>query len=158
MLNIEDPKKIDFLKLKSPLDMEKFLLDEIRMRLLMLKQKNSIEHDVFLNWKLLWLGYLTLGTVKLDRYMFEKVNLEWAIINERNVQKENSENQVLSQFKGLFEAEWENDRRVLRTINYGATSSNLPLSTPLLEEKIFELESIRTLCVKYRLRFLSTKG
>jgi hypothetical protein len=49
MLNLEDKKKIDFLKLKSPVDMERFLLDEIRMRLLMLKQKNSVEHNIFLN-------------------------------------------------------------------------------------------------------------
>jgi hypothetical protein len=89
--------------------------------------------------------------------MFEKVNLERALLNERKVQKENSENQVLSQFKGLFEAEWENDRRVLRTMNNGATSSKLPSSDNLSEERIFDLESIKTLCVKYRLRFLSTK-
>jgi hypothetical protein len=49
MLNLDDAKKIDFLKLKLPVEMEKFLLDEIRMRLLMLKQKNSIEHNIFLN-------------------------------------------------------------------------------------------------------------
>jgi hypothetical protein len=89
--------------------------------------------------------------------MFEKVNLERALLNERKVQKENSENQVLSQFKSLFEAEWENDRRVLRTMNNGATSSKLPSSDKLSEERIFDLESIKTLCVKYRLRFLSTK-
>ncbi|MFT6997616.1 MAG: hypothetical protein ACJAQ4_001370 [Cryomorphaceae bacterium] len=89
--------------------------------------------------------------------MFEKVNLERALLNERKVQKENSENQVLSQFKSLFEAEWENDRRVLRTMDNGATSSKLPSSDNLSEERIFDLESIKTLCVKYRLRFLSTK-
>ena len=49
LLNLEDPKKISFLKLKSPIDMERFLLDEIGMRMLMLKQKNSIEHNIFLN-------------------------------------------------------------------------------------------------------------
>lgn len=49
MLHLEDPKKIDLLKLKAPAYMEKFLLDEIKMRLLMLKQKNSIEHNIFLN-------------------------------------------------------------------------------------------------------------
>jgi hypothetical protein len=39
----------------------------------------------------------------------------------------------------------------------GATSSKLPSSDNLSEERIFDLESIKTLCVKYRLRFLSTK-
>lgn len=89
--------------------------------------------------------------------MFEKVNLTRALIDECSVQKENRENQVLSQFKSFFEAEWENDRRVLRTINNGATSSNLPSSDNLSEERIFDLKSIQNLCIKYRLRFLSTK-
>lgn len=49
LLKLEDPKKISFLKLESTTHMERFLLDEIRMRMLMLKQKNSIEHNIFLN-------------------------------------------------------------------------------------------------------------
>ncbi len=49
LLELEDPKKINFLKLKSTIEMERFLSDEIRMRMLMLKQKNSIEHNIFLN-------------------------------------------------------------------------------------------------------------
>ncbi len=89
--------------------------------------------------------------------MFEKVNLERALEKERNVQKEISENQILSQFKSLFEAEWEKDQRVLQTINKGATSSILPSADNLSEERIFDIESIKNLCIKYRLRFLSTK-
>jgi hypothetical protein len=89
--------------------------------------------------------------------MFEKVNLTRALINERNVKKEMSGNQVLSQFKGLFEAEWENDQRILRTLNNGVISEKLPSPKNLSEEKIFDIESIQTLCIKYRLRFLSTK-
>ncbi|MGB6036665.1 MAG: hypothetical protein WBG42_10395 [Cryomorphaceae bacterium] len=89
--------------------------------------------------------------------MFEKVNLKRALINERNVQKEVSDNQVLSQFKGLFEAEWENDQRILRTLNSGVISEKLPSPNNLLEDRIFDIESIQTLCIKYRLRFLSTK-
>jgi len=89
--------------------------------------------------------------------MFEKVNLKRALINERNVPKEDSENQVLSQFKGLFEAEWENDQRILQTLNSGVISENLPSANNLPEERIFDLTSIQTLCIKFRLRFLSTK-
>jgi len=89
--------------------------------------------------------------------MFEKVNLERALQYERNVKKDNSENQILSQFKSLFEAEWEKDQRVLQTINKGATSSRLPSANQLSEERIFDRDSIKTLCIKYRLRFLSTK-
>lgn len=89
--------------------------------------------------------------------MFDKVNLERALTNERNVQKKSEENQILSQLKSLFEAEWENDQRVLRTFNKGAISSDLPSPSNLSEERIYDLDSIRNLCVKYRLRFLSTK-
>lgn len=49
MLELSASRKIDFLKLSTPTGMEKFLLDEIRMRLLMLKQKNSMEQNIFLN-------------------------------------------------------------------------------------------------------------
>lgn len=49
MLSLPDSKKIDLLKLKSHAEMERYLIDEIRMRSLMLKQKNSIEHNIFLN-------------------------------------------------------------------------------------------------------------
>jgi len=49
MLYLEDTQKIDFLKLNDPTIMERYLMDEIRMRMLMLKQKNSVEHNIFLN-------------------------------------------------------------------------------------------------------------
>jgi len=89
--------------------------------------------------------------------MFEKVNLKRALFNERKVQREDSENQVLSQIKGLFKAEWENDQRLLKTIEEGAISSRLPSAENLDDSRIFNLESISQLCIKYRLRFLSTK-
>jgi len=88
--------------------------------------------------------------------MFKKVNLRSALLNERDVQKEISGDQVLTQFKRLFQAEWENDRRILRTMKDGAVSTNLPSPDALSEERIFNLDSIKTLCIKYRLRFLST--
>jgi hypothetical protein len=89
--------------------------------------------------------------------MFEKVNLERALRNERKVQKEYSGNQILSQFRGLFETDWENDQRVLGTIKRGAISAELPSADNLSEDRIYDLDSIRNLCIKYRLRFLSTK-
>ncbi|MGB6036664.1 MAG: LON peptidase substrate-binding domain-containing protein [Cryomorphaceae bacterium] len=49
MLNLADSKKIQLLKLKSTAAMERFLLSEIKMRSLLLKQRNSIEHNIFLN-------------------------------------------------------------------------------------------------------------
>jgi len=89
--------------------------------------------------------------------MFEKVNLERALRTERNVQKESSGNQILSTFRSYFETDWENDQRVLGTIKKGAVSSELPSADNLEEDRIYDLNSIKNLCIKYRLRFLSTK-
>lgn len=89
--------------------------------------------------------------------MFEKVNLEKALYKERNVQKEKNESQLISQFKSLFEAEWENEKRVLQTLKKGAISSDLPSPRNLEESKIYSLDNIKALCIDYRLRFLSTK-
>ena len=88
--------------------------------------------------------------------MFDKVNLEKALIKERNVKKERNGNEILDQFKELFRTEWENDQRILSTIHEGVVSRRLPLPGALDEEKIYDIEAIRSLCIKYRLRFLST--
>jgi len=89
--------------------------------------------------------------------MFDKVNLEKALVTEREGKRKSSSSQVLDQFKGLFRAEWENDTRILETISKGCISAELPSHEGLDEHRIFDLNSIRNLCIKYRLRFLSTK-
>jgi len=49
MLKLEDSKKINLLKLKTKEERERFLLSEIKLRLLLLKQMNSVEHNIYLN-------------------------------------------------------------------------------------------------------------
>lgn len=89
--------------------------------------------------------------------MFEKVNLKEALIKKRDVTRDSEQNATLSEFKRLFEAEWENERRVLSTLKKGAVSSFLPSPEHLSEDRIFTSENIKNLCIDYRLRFLSTK-
>jgi len=89
--------------------------------------------------------------------MFDKVNLEKALIKERAEKREIKGNRILDQFKGLFKADWENDQRILQTINKGSASSLLPNPVNLDPQRIFDIDAIRNLCIKYRLRFLSTK-
>lgn len=89
--------------------------------------------------------------------MFENVNLKKVLEKERSVQREERQNATLTEFKRLFEADWENEKRRLNTIQQGSISSDLPSSENLPEERIFDHLSIKKLCVDYRLRFLSTK-
>lgn len=89
--------------------------------------------------------------------MFEKVNLRDALIKERDVKRESQQNATLSEFKRLFEAEWEIEKRLVSTLKKGSTSSVLPSAKALPEDKIFTAENIKSLCIDYRLRFLSTK-
>jgi hypothetical protein len=89
--------------------------------------------------------------------MFENVNLEEALMKERDVKRDSRKNETLREFKRLFEAEWENEKRVRQTISKGAVSSELPSARNLPADRIFEYDSIRKLCLDYRLRFLSTK-
>ncbi len=89
--------------------------------------------------------------------MFDNVNLKDALERERQVLIERGESHVLDRFKGLFEADWEQEKRLRKTLKAGATSAFLPNATDLDESRIFDLASIKNLCVRYRLRFLSTK-
>lgn len=90
--------------------------------------------------------------------MFDRVNLEKALKDMREERKNNVEGEaVLSEFKSLFEADWEREQRVHDTVQAGAVSSDLLPAKNLEEERIFELEEIKKLCQTYRLRFLSTR-
>jgi len=89
--------------------------------------------------------------------MFGKVNLKEALERQREVQRESKQNDTLKEFKRLFEAEWENEKRRWDTLKKGAVSAELPSAAPLSEERIFDYNTIKRLCIDYRLRFLSTK-
>lgn len=90
--------------------------------------------------------------------MFDKVNLEEALKNMRSEREQKVESEVvLSEFKSLFEADWEREQRINGTVTAGAVSSDLLPPDRLDKERIFELSEIKNLCKTYRLRFLSTR-
>lgn len=90
--------------------------------------------------------------------VFDKVNLEKALRGMREERKAKIESEVvLSEFKSLFEADWEREQRIARSINAGALSGELLPAQNLPEERIYELKDIKKLCLTYRLRFLSTR-
>jgi Lon protease-like protein len=49
LLFMEDSKKIKLLKVNNIEDMERLVLNEINLRLLLLKQMKSVEHNIYLN-------------------------------------------------------------------------------------------------------------
>lgn len=88
--------------------------------------------------------------------MFDKVNLEDELKALRKREKAQGED-TLNAFKELFQADWEREKAILNSLNKGAKSSELLIPKNLEEDRIFSLGEIKKLCLKYRLRFLSTK-
>jgi len=88
--------------------------------------------------------------------MFDKVNLEEELKSLRNKEKKEGDATLLA-FKELFQADWEREKEILSSLKEGASSSNLLSPEGLDENRIFSLSEIKKLCLKYRLRFLSTK-
>jgi hypothetical protein len=89
--------------------------------------------------------------------MFNKVNLEDALYRAREERRNAESEVVLEQFRDLFLADWEKERRIKNVIEKGCTSDELIDPYGLTEDRIFQLEHIKELAIKYRLRFLSTK-
>ncbi len=90
--------------------------------------------------------------------MFDKVNLEKALHSVRKEREDNlGQSLALSGFKAMFEADWERESEIRQTIQKGSIDHNLLDGSKLPESRKFELEDVKKLCVKYRLRFLSTK-
>jgi len=90
--------------------------------------------------------------------MFDQVNLEKALHGIRKERLNTSEQDVvLSEVKSLFEADWEKEQNIYSTLTAGAIDAHLPEGHRLDESRIFAIEDIKKLCIKYRLRFLSTK-
>ncbi len=88
--------------------------------------------------------------------MFEKVNLEVELNKQRETYRRTEGDEVVSEFKSMFEADWERDGRLRSAMRTENISFELPGPEGLDEERIYNLESIRTICIKYRLRFLGT--
>lgn len=88
--------------------------------------------------------------------MFEKVNLEAELYKQREADRDLEPSVVLAEFKSLFEADWERDGRLRSAMKSAGGSNRLPGPEGLDPERIYPLESIRKICLKYRLRFLGT--
>jgi hypothetical protein len=89
--------------------------------------------------------------------MFENVDLKTELYHTREARSKSGEEKTLSEFKNLFKADWERENRISETLSRGAISSELPALNFGLKQEIFSLGDIKALCLKYRLRFLSTK-
>lgn len=90
--------------------------------------------------------------------MIGKVNLEAALNEIRDERMLNLEgNALLRDVNSLFEAEWEKDKRIASTLEKGVLNEDLLNGAHLAKNRKYNIEDIRKLCVKYRLRFLSTK-
>jgi hypothetical protein len=89
--------------------------------------------------------------------MFENVDLKAELYNARKARSKSGEEKTLSEFKNLFKADWERENRIGETLSRGAISCDLPALSSDLKQEIFSLKDIKALCLKYRLRFLSTK-
>jgi hypothetical protein len=91
--------------------------------------------------------------------MFGSVNIESALksIRTERLKKSNTEDSVLKGFKQLFEAEWEKENDITKRLALGVSDVTLLNGSGLPEHRKYGLRDIEKLCVKYRLRFLSTK-
>ncbi len=89
--------------------------------------------------------------------MFEKVNLEKELYQVRAAKSGVEVVDILGQFRNLFTTEWEREKNIRDVLERGCISEFLPGPAGLNQDRIFSLEHIRSLALKYRLRFLSTK-
>ncbi len=88
--------------------------------------------------------------------MFAKVNLREALANNKK-QGERAEDLLIENINNWFIADWEREQKIAENIGLGAVSEFLPDGSSLDQSNIYSLGDIRSLCVTYRLRFLSSK-
>lgn len=113
---------------------------------------------VFQNFisKGIYAGYFNYSKVDVME-IFESVNLKIALEKLVLTSRVAEEEETLNAFKNLFKADWECDHRIQMTLDGGANPLLLQTKYPLNIQNIYTLESIRSLCLKYRLRFLPSQ-
>lgn len=89
--------------------------------------------------------------------MFDAINLENELMKIRESESIGELTNVLEGFKDLFRADWEAENRINNTLQNGGNHTPIQVSETLDKERIFELNDIKKLCIKYRLRFLPTR-
>lgn len=89
--------------------------------------------------------------------MFENINLQTELFKIRESNSQQEIDETLEAFKDLFRADWEKENRINLNLKNGSKTFFLPNTVSLDSDKIFDLNTIKSLCTKYRLRFLPTK-
>ncbi|MCB0761468.1 MAG: hypothetical protein KDC12_08105 [Flavobacteriales bacterium] len=88
--------------------------------------------------------------------MFRNVNLKDALIREKEITREQGAMRFVYQVFNLLNDEVYADHDILKRVHTRSEGKSYPnIQVALLdEERIFTLDEIRNICVKYRLRFL----
>ncbi len=88
--------------------------------------------------------------------MFTKVNLREALEENRKL-TENAEKSIIDRVNDWFIADWEKEQKVAEHIMLGASSEFLPSAEEMEKDRIYTLTEIKSLCIDFRLRFLTTR-
>lgn len=83
------------------------------------------------------------------------LNLEKALARERRRSQDQTAEETLAAFKALLQADDIEDETILQNIFAGGSSLSRALDLKKLDpNRIYQLEDIKQLCTRYRLRFL----
>lgn len=86
------------------------------------------------------------------------VDLEKALQNEKRRTEAKTPDQVLAAFKEILAADDAQDEQILARIFAGGSAEAQALDLRKLDpQRIYNIEQIKTLCTRYRLRFLDSK-
>ncbi len=90
--------------------------------------------------------------------MFKDVNLENALIREREIAREQGAMKFVYNVFDVLNDEVYAEREIRTRVEQSKSSSLVPDMTisKLDEERIFSIDEIRKICIKYRLRFLDS--
>lgn len=89
--------------------------------------------------------------------MFNSINLENELLKIRKNSPQEEQDSILEAFKDIFRADWEMEKRISQILHNGSPNQYTPDSDKFNPDRTFELNTIKELCIKYRLRFLPTK-
>lgn len=88
--------------------------------------------------------------------MFGRVDLSRELDRNRDKASKLSNAGILQGIEELFEADWEREIRIKDSLQIGGYNTHLPEADQLDTKRIFEIENIKSLCIRYKLRFLSS--
>ncbi len=86
--------------------------------------------------------------------MLSNVNLEEELRRKRGDFEAEA---LLEEVRAILSTAVEEEQRILRDINNGSSSLGIPSPDLLEADRIYHIDSIRELCIEYRLRFLPSE-